>query len=523
MPDDDLPGGDPRAFIQGLAEETGADPHELLFTSKRRDLMFKGTDADHRKAEWFARIWQHAVADRDVDAIHVRGVHYFLLMAQDETYGLDLSSLPFDLPDEDLPSLPGDLLSPPTPCSWDQYRNTDACFSYLKDAATLARALGYIPLDGLQDEKHAQRVVSDYRNQHRQPDTSRVSAATGVTTPDLPPVDARAESADGLDVDLDDSQARTAFIDWASETVARELARELSFDETSQAPYHIELWCEKTLPDYIHTLAQDLGVNAVVEGEGDLSLRIAHDFVERVEAANRPAVVLYLSDLDPKGAGMAPAMASKLAWFRQQGRLDERVYLDQLAITPEQVERYNLPSEPIDGGSGSDTGAQAYDTLVEEWEAEHGQGATELNVLEGVADLYRHIVRAGVEPYVDAELGRKNERAREQWRDDVQQVVADHLADVIGHGDLRQLAGWRDTYNDLFHALVEDLRTLHQHQRRGYLAEWEDTLDEALQAVTYPAVEAPEGEAEPPEDPLYDTARGYLENLKRLQASPYGR
>ncbi|WP_245800629.1 hypothetical protein [Natrinema saccharevitans] len=66
----------PREQIDVLAEQYGVDVDDLLIQSRRRDPMYKGTETDHAKAEWFARLWQKAVEQRESNRIHVRCVHY---------------------------------------------------------------------------------------------------------------------------------------------------------------------------------------------------------------------------------------------------------------------------------------------------------------------------------------------------------------------------------------------------------------------------------------------------------------
>jgi hypothetical protein len=126
-----------RQWIDGLAEEYGVDVDDLLIQSRRRDPMYKGTDADHAKAQWFASLWDDAVEARESDRIHVRGVYYHVYMS-----------------DEDV--------APPTDCSWDVYENLQKCYDYLEEAAVLARILGYIPLDGIIDKRADTRTVTRY-------------------------------------------------------------------------------------------------------------------------------------------------------------------------------------------------------------------------------------------------------------------------------------------------------------------------------------------------------------------------
>ncbi|QIO24873.1 hypothetical protein [Haloarcula sp. JP-L23] len=247
---------------------------------------------------------------------------------------------------------------------------------------TLARILGYIPLGGIYDNKHAQRTITQYGEHRETADVGDVTIPSGVDLPTLP------EPGDRGELAFDGPEDVAEYI---ADDVARSLAEQIEFDTASQQPFHVELWCEKGLPDYIHALCEDLQVNVIVEG--DLSLTIAHEFVQRVNNAGKPAIICYLSDFDPKGDNMSSAMAGKVAWLNQRGDLDHRVCIEQVAVTKEQVDQFGLPRKPISESDKTGTGGKAYDTLVDEWEQRKGTGACELNTLEQIPDLYKHIVR----------------------------------------------------------------------------------------------------------------------------------
>ncbi len=134
-----------RQWINQLADEYGVDVDDLLIQSRRRDPMYKGTDADHAKAEWFGRLWRKAVEKRESDRIHVRGVHYTVYM-------------------DDMD------VEPPTDCSWASYDNTQKCYDYLEECAVLARILGYIPLDGIIDKRADTRTITEYGDHTVRPD-----------------------------------------------------------------------------------------------------------------------------------------------------------------------------------------------------------------------------------------------------------------------------------------------------------------------------------------------------------------
>lgn len=120
-----------REWISELAERHGVHESDIRLLSRTRDPDWIGTDADHAKGAWFRELWEHAVADRSHPKIHVRGVHYATISRAKE-------------------------IEPPTNCEWKFYQNTETCFDYLGSASTAACVLGYVPYEGLVDEKNAQ-------------------------------------------------------------------------------------------------------------------------------------------------------------------------------------------------------------------------------------------------------------------------------------------------------------------------------------------------------------------------------
>ncbi|APX98669.1 hypothetical protein [Natronorubrum daqingense] len=501
-----------REQIKQQAREYGVDVDDLLIQSRRRDPMFKGTNGDHAKAEWFADLWEQAVAGRDQQSIHVRGVHYYIVMSTDEGTTLNIDQLPVAYDPDELEQLEGPV-RPPTNCSWDEYANTDKCYDYLEEAATLARILGYIPLDGIHDNKHSQLLVTKYGDHRAQADVSDLSTPTGVSLPSLPREGACAE----LEFDEPDE-----FADYLADQVIDEAIEQIEFDATSQAPFHVEIWCEKGLPDYIHALARELGVNVIVEGEGDLSLTIASEFVQRVEAAGKPAVVLYLSDFDVIGDGMASAMAGKVAWLDERGDLTQRVCIEQVAVTQDQVERFGLPRKPISESEYTGTGGKAYDTLVSEWEERKGAGACELNTLEQIPALYKQIVRDAVEPYRDPGLEDKNELALREWRAELRAVIREHVDEAGFPEHVDDLEAWIGAWNSRLEEIEPVVTDLRQRTRDGFYAEWRDAVETTLEHTEWPTVTVPEGEGMFPDDPLFDSDRAYPENVARVQRHKEG-
>lgn len=477
---------DLRAWIRSQSEDFGVDVDDLLIQSKRRDAMWKGTDADHAKAKWFAKWWRKATKHRDEGKIHVRGVHYFI------THSVD-----------------GDV-PPPTDCSWPFYENTMTCYNYLESCAKLARILGYIPLDGIVDERHDQHTVTEYSDHTRQADTSEVTPPTGITAPIIPRSDARAE----FEFDRDE----TTYAEYAADLLAESLVQTLRFDRPSQAPFHVEVWSEKTLPDYIKRVCEELCVNVVVEGKGDLSLTIAADLASRVEAAGKPAVIQYLSDHDPKGTEMLTNMASKVAWLKQRGDITQRVCIERLAVTPEQIQALDLPRKPISESTATGTGGKSYNTKIDEWEARKGAGATELNALENRPEAFEQLLRDGLEPFVDPGIGRKNRDARKEWQSQARACVRASIEDAGLEDRLSELGRWIHEFNSEYEKAAPMLDSLRAKQTEGFVREWVQLVSETVEDTAFPVATVPEGEGAYPEDAVYDSGREYVENLQRIQA-----
>ena len=156
---------------------------------------------------------------------------------------------------------------------------------------------------------------------------------------------------------------------------------------------------------------------------GDRSLTVAYELAQRIEATGKPAVILYLADI--KGYDMPANIAGKLAWLHQRSDLEERVVIERLAVTTEQIERLDLLRKPIEESTAQGTDGLAYNRRITEWEQEHGAGATELNALEQHPEEFRPIVREALEQYTDPDLKQKNREQGAEWEDDVEKLLED--------------------------------------------------------------------------------------------------
>ncbi len=126
-------------------------------------------------------------------------------------------------------------------------------------------------------------------------------------------------------------------------------------------PYHVELWCEKTTcADILDDLARAHRLN-VVYGAGDLSETACQNLMQRVAAnGGRPVRVLYINDFDPRGHGMALAVARKLEFMIARDSPSTDLQVRQIVLTKEQVERLNLPRNEIKESDHGKTSFEAH-------------------------------------------------------------------------------------------------------------------------------------------------------------------
>jgi len=213
------------------------------------------------------------------------------------------------------------------------YINTEACWSFLGQASKMARYLDLVPIADVRDNKNPPATVH--------------AVYAGDTTPDYtlyPPA---------LDAPL--------------------IAVDAALVGDVQ-PYHLEVWCEKsTMNDVLLPVCRRYGAN-LVTFEGEASITACYDLVRRIEDADKPARVFYISDFDPAGNSMPVATARKVEFMLARYGAAQDVRIGALALTLDQARAYRLPRTPI-----KDTERRAA-----RFEDAFGEGATELDALEAL-------------------------------------------------------------------------------------------------------------------------------------------
>jgi len=143
--------------------------------------------------------------------------------------------------------------------------------------------------------------------------------------------------------------------------------------------HYVEMWLEKdALSGYFERELEPYGITLNV-GRGYDGWSSIRNAAERIKAQDKPATIYYWGDFDPSGEDMHRSLIERLAFF---GCYPEIV---KVALTKQQVEQYNLPSDP----------AKMTDSRRAGFVEKHGDLSVELDALP--VDVLRRLIRATIE------------------------------------------------------------------------------------------------------------------------------
>jgi len=105
---------------------------------------------------------------------------------------------------------------------------------------------------------------------------------------------------------------------------------------------YVEIWLEKeALSGVIYSVTDRWDVPLMVT-RGYPSLTFLHEAAECIEEECRPVYLYYLGDWDPSGLDIARNVQERLEEFA----FDAEIHFERIAVTPEQVEQWSLPTRP---------------------------------------------------------------------------------------------------------------------------------------------------------------------------------
>jgi len=225
-------------------------------------------------------------------------------------------------------------------------------------------------------------------------------------------------------------------------------------------PYHLEVVCEKsTMNDVLIPVCRMRYAN-LITFEGEASITAVNRLVDRIEKADRPARIFYISDFDPAGNSMPAAFARKLEFMLTRRDMEGwDVRLKPIALTLEQVDDYQIPRVPI----------KETEQRAGKFEEAFGVGAAELDALEALhPGLLAQIVSDELDQYYSAEAALRAQAAAQKRRSDVTSAYTRIAAEYKEH--LEKIEEMRKRLNEI--ELNDDEYTVEPEEPEA--EEWDD-------------------------------------------------
>jgi hypothetical protein len=459
---------------------------EILAMTLGRDPFYIGSETDVLKGKWFAdavvRRFDAQIKAKEAAGgkPHLRGLHYLCV------------TTPKDKP----VMWPNGLV----------YENTEKDWNRLEDWARIARWLGFTNIEDFDDQRNAEPKY--FAPSDSEVDEPEVSADNWPDW-ELPALDAT------LDVD-----------DWTIPNISANDGYEPDsfLDESSLVGVFIE---KSTMNDWLEPLCRDLHADLYV-GSGFQSITNAARFIRRAIVLGKPAHLLVISDFDPTGRKMPIGAARHVDYRRRMPDAnydltkarDLWITVDQIALTPEQIDRYNLPRAPI---KKTDPGMRRFQKLF-------GRGAVELDALEALhPGALEEIVSDAISAYDDDDIGRRLSNTGD-W---VEQTISEAWDRGDGPGIQERLDKARTRLDAIVAPIEKELKKLRRKlndklKASGIAGELEEireagqaAIDEVLDFVEGVLPDRPEPELltglPDGAEHLFDTERSYFDNLESLR------
>lgn len=346
----------------------------------------------------------------------------------------------------------------------EPYENTEKCWDILSQAAKCARYLEMVDPAAFDDRRNPEAIVNAPMNEQSPMIYIDDRSYSSPSLPDFP--------------NLPDY--------WVSGYDARQR-------------YMLEIWAEKsTMNDVLRPLCEAYGAN-LQTGLGELSITATLNAVNRVIRAGRPTRIFYVSDFDPAGQSMPVAVARKIEYFVRSSPDDLDIRLYPVVLTADQVQMYDLPRTPI----------KESEKRATRFEDRFGTGAVELDALEALhPGTLADILRGHLDEFFDHELDDRVAEARANLADTLESA---RQAVIAPHQDtIDQL---RAQYADIRQRFETEIATFAAEQRRLWQAITSALVRNRPDIDDHPIPEADESTRDWHDDALYDTGRGYMDQI----------
>jgi hypothetical protein len=250
------------------------------------------------------------------------------------------------------------------------YINDDANWKWMSEvAAKAARWLGYVPWRRIVDQRNAAPVV-----------------VVRDADPPRPYITA------GVEVEIPDADEFEPAV------------RIKGF--TGVQPVKLVIYGEKaSLEPVLGPIAERYGADLYLQ-TGEISDTRVFEMASRAEADGRRIVVFSFADADPAGWQMPISIARKLQAFKATGFPDVEFEVHRVALTPDHVREYGLPSTPL----------KETEKRASAWTAAMGTAQTEIDALAALQpEVLDRIARAAIMPFFDTTLERRVKETRDEW------------------------------------------------------------------------------------------------------------
>ena len=126
----------------------------------------------------------------------------------------------------------------------------------------------------------------------------------------------------------------------------RHSAERYDHDQTDGQPYYCELWVEAggMLPQAA-AVARQYGITSYTAG-GFNGLTDKYETAQRIAGEDKPVIIFHVGDYDPSGCAIIDSLAEDVGSFVAELARYSEVDWRRIAVTPDQIDRYSLPTAP---------------------------------------------------------------------------------------------------------------------------------------------------------------------------------
>jgi hypothetical protein len=169
------------------------------------------------------------------------------------------------------------------------------------------------------------------------------------------------------------------------------------------ADSYVEIWLEKdALAGVVYPITNMYDVPLMV-ARGYASLSFLYSAAEHINELSVPTYIYHCGDFDPSGVNAGEKIGETLRELAP----DAKIYFERIAVTPEQISEWDLPTRPT---KTSDTRSKGFGTI-----------SVELDAIE--PNQLRSLVQDAIEQHLPADRFEVLKAAEESEREIISRLV----------------------------------------------------------------------------------------------------